>query len=359
MTEILTDEDAASARAAEQARLRKARREAKIKAGAENRLNRITGLGGGVPRDPAPAPANATTSTTEPLSTATPDAKPSAQHADPDEVDISEHFYQPQTTARIPPPTASDAQLRQLMLGLDQPGASAPGAAGAGGFPGMGGLPGLTPPPGMEDDPMMRMMMQMMGGANGPNGGGNPFAGMPGFGAAGPGTGNPLFPQQAQAQQPALPNRSASLWRLLHTLVALALGVYIALWTPFTGTKLARDRAAAAAAGSAEERAYLGLDLSGDGTVRSFFWAFATAEAVLLGTRFFLADRGKALGGAGGGFGGGIGGGILGLAVGFLPPGIKRKVDLVTRYGQVLGTVRGDVLVCVFVLGVASWVRGG
>lgn len=51
MTELLTsDEEAAAARAAEQARQRKARREAKIKAGAENRLNRITGLGGGVPR---------------------------------------------------------------------------------------------------------------------------------------------------------------------------------------------------------------------------------------------------------------------------------------------------------------------
>jgi hypothetical protein len=51
MTEVLSpEEEAASARAAEQARLRKARREAKIKAGAENRLNRITGLGGGVQR---------------------------------------------------------------------------------------------------------------------------------------------------------------------------------------------------------------------------------------------------------------------------------------------------------------------
>jgi hypothetical protein len=50
MAELSPDEDAASARAAEQARLRKARREAKIKAGAENRLNKITGLGGGVSR---------------------------------------------------------------------------------------------------------------------------------------------------------------------------------------------------------------------------------------------------------------------------------------------------------------------
>ena len=43
-------EDAAAARAAEQARLRKERREAKLKAGGTDRLNKIMGLGGGVPR---------------------------------------------------------------------------------------------------------------------------------------------------------------------------------------------------------------------------------------------------------------------------------------------------------------------
>lgn len=45
-----TTEDAAAQRAAEQARLRKAKREAKIKAGGTARLNRITGLGGGFQR---------------------------------------------------------------------------------------------------------------------------------------------------------------------------------------------------------------------------------------------------------------------------------------------------------------------
>jgi len=44
----LSAEDAASQRAAEQARLRKERREAKIRAGGSARLNRITGLGGGI-----------------------------------------------------------------------------------------------------------------------------------------------------------------------------------------------------------------------------------------------------------------------------------------------------------------------
>lgn len=46
----MSSEEAAAARAAEQARIRKERREAKIKAGGSARLNKITGLGGGVQR---------------------------------------------------------------------------------------------------------------------------------------------------------------------------------------------------------------------------------------------------------------------------------------------------------------------
>lgn len=46
----MSPEDAAAARAAEQARIRKERREAKIKAGGSARLNKITGLGGGIKR---------------------------------------------------------------------------------------------------------------------------------------------------------------------------------------------------------------------------------------------------------------------------------------------------------------------
>ena len=50
----MSAEDAAAARAAEQARLRKERREAKIKAGGASRLNKITGLGGGIQRGTTP-----------------------------------------------------------------------------------------------------------------------------------------------------------------------------------------------------------------------------------------------------------------------------------------------------------------
>lgn len=49
MTEaVSSSSDAAADRAAEQARLRKERREAKIKAGGSARLNKINGMGGRV-----------------------------------------------------------------------------------------------------------------------------------------------------------------------------------------------------------------------------------------------------------------------------------------------------------------------
>ena len=55
MTELTPEQEAAALRAEEQARLRKARREAKIKAGAAQRLNTITGLASGNPRGQFPS----------------------------------------------------------------------------------------------------------------------------------------------------------------------------------------------------------------------------------------------------------------------------------------------------------------
>ncbi|KAK0626092.1 hypothetical protein B0T14DRAFT_562034 [Immersiella caudata] len=340
MTETahLSAEDAAAARAAEQIRIRKERREAKIKAGASSRLDRITGLGGGIQRDPPPAPpASAPTPSASPAPTTPAPAPksqstPRQQHGDPEEVDISQHFYTPQSTQRIPPPRPADsdpdAQLRQLMsMGLGGP--PQPAGPGAGAFP-----------PGLDDDPMMRMMMQMLGanpgdtnampGAPGgspfpfpPGAGANPFMNMPGM---------PGAPQATAAA--AIPDRYASLWRLLHTAVALGLGLYIALWTSFTGSQADRERSKTAGGEMAD-------------SAKIFFYAFATAEAVLLTTRYFM-DRGRPIAG---------GEGILGMVVGFLPQPFKGYVEIGLRYGQIFGTVKADVLVCIFVLGVCTWVR--
>jgi hypothetical protein len=242
----------------------------------------------------------------------------------------------------------SEDQLRQMMLGFDPAG---PGMGG--GMPGFGGMPGLGGMPGMMggmpggadgEDPMMKMLQQMMGGGGpggpggpnpfGPGGGGNPFGPGSPFGA----------PQTA-----VVTDRYSAVWRLLHTAVALGLGLYIALWTSFAGTKLQRvESSVTGSIGRTKGQTdTVGMD-AGEGRFDSsrFFWAFATAEAVLLTTRFFFDRARKPTGG------------MLGMVVGFLPPPFKGYVEMALRYGQVFTTVRSDVLVCVFVLGVCSWLRG-
>lgn len=261
-------------------------------------------------------------------------------HADPDEVDISEHYYAPPTTNRVPtdsPGGMSEDQLRRMMLGFDPAGPDG----------GMGGMPpgGMGTPPGADgEDPMMKMLQQMMGGVGGP-GGGNPFAGLGAGGPFGAGGGaNPFGPPRQAA---VVTDRYSAVWRLLHTAVALGLGLYIALCTSFAGTKLQRNESSVTGS-IGGTKAGVGAEVEeGKFDSSRFFWAFATAEAVLLTTRFFL-DRARAP----------ATGGMLGMVVGFLPPPFKGYVEIVMRYGQIFSTVRSDVLVCVFVLGVCSWLRG-
>lgn len=264
-------------------------------------------------------------------------------HADPDEVDISsaEHYYRPETTNRVPPPNnfdpanMNDNQLRQMMLQFDSPA----GANGAqqGPMPpnpfaammGMGGGgPGGEGGPDAED-PMMKMLSQIMGGAaGGPGGAGmpNPFAAM---------NGQP----QPGAAAAAVPTDSyAAVWRLLHFSVAMGLGLYIALLTQFTGTKVERERGAFADTTASEEGV---ADLR-----KYFFWAFATAESVLLTSRFVL-DKGRT-----------PPSGMVQMVLGFLPGQWKNLASNVLRYSQIFRTIRSDMLVCVFVLGVCSLIRG-
>ncbi|KAL7944439.1 hypothetical protein V8C42DRAFT_346186 [Trichoderma barbatum] len=319
-TAISNDADAAAQRAAEQARLRKERREAKIKAGGSARLERITGVGGRVVGDSdSPAPSAPAT-----LSKA---SAPS-EHAtgDPAEVDISEHFFVPKKTSSrkpldgvfspSPEPSLSEAQLRQMMLGLDRPDQAGPGAGSAG--------PAL--PPGMEDDPIMKMMSQMMSAGS-----------IPGFGGA-DGASNPFanmnMPQQQAAVQ--LPKSSSvSFWRLIHALVALGLGLFFVLTSTFSGSKLERERTALTFEQEVDEEAERRKNL--------FFWTFATAEVLLLSTRFFLDKRSTNATG------------FVATAISYLPQPYRGYIELGQRYFQIFSAVRTDILTCVFVLGVVSW----
>lgn len=241
-----------------------------------------------------------------------------------------------------------------MMLGFDRPQTpNGTGAAGAGGMPQnpffdpsmfanmMGGASAEGGPGGPAagaDDPMMKMLTQMMGGAgagaggpgtNSPFGGANPFAGM----------------QQAQAQK-QLPDSYAAIWRVLHFILAMGLGLYIALFTGFLGTKVERERSTFAATTGATPDPHT-QDLFE--MKKYFFWTFATAETVLLTTRFFL-DRSR--NGASGSPG------MLWTIMGFLPDS-KWKTYVATglRYSQIFSTVRSDILTCVFVLGAASYLR--
>ncbi|KAI0884726.1 uncharacterized protein GGS22DRAFT_164222 [Annulohypoxylon maeteangense] len=359
MTESsLAAEDAAAAKTISQASLRKKRREAKIKLGGADRLNKITGLGGGIQRDPLPqsfsdpntAPEQTTTTSSSPAADATAAPAPE-QHGDPEEVDISEHFYKPPTTNRQPTPSdlpddISDAQIRQLLLGGMGGMGGTPPPPGANPFmnsPGLGPMPGME---GMDEDPMMKMLQQMMSGGGMPgSGGANPFAGTPmeglmgGLGGLNAGAGAPNPMQQAQQ---VATNKTANLWRILHAVFALGLGLYVAFSTTFTGSLAERKNASISSSGGG-----VGDVDTGDieRTRAYFFYVFTSVEAVLLTTRYFF-DKGRE-----------PPKGWMWTVTGFLPGRVKAYAQHALRYGQILGTVRSDALVCVFVLGVCSWLR--
>merc|ERR1711977_466373 len=272
--------------AADQARIRKERREAKIRAGGSARLNKITGLGGGVQRDAPPQPTV---------------SKPTD---DPEEVDISNHYYEPKARSS-----------RQTN----------PSSTPFAGFPGMGGMPGMEGMGGgaAGEDPMMKVLQQMMGGMPGEGAGGMPsFPGMP--------------PMPGQAAAPGDPY--AYLWRIVHAVFALGLGLYIAFATPFTGAKIARERSGLGFAG--------GDDVVISPSSVHFFWIFATVEVLLQTSRFFF-EKGRVQQG-----------GIMGMVMGFLPEPWKGYLALVARYSRIWTTVSGDAMVCVFVLGVCAWLKG-
>lgn len=240
-------------------------------------------------------------------------------HADPDEVDISDHYYEPKRGAPLTPePNISEEQLRLMMTSFER-GNNTPG--------------GMSPAPdGMQEDPMMQMMSQLMAGTGLPQGSMPPFPGMPGA-----------------APHVARSNPSTNLWRLLHALVALGLGLYIVILTPFSGSRIDRERAALSGTSPADpliaaSQPEMETDL--EHRKRLFFWTFATAESLLLTTRFFLLKKSP------------VPTGVVGTVLGFLPQPYKNYVEIVHRYGQIFTTVRADILACIFVLGVVSWIKG-
>lgn len=167
------------------------------------------------------------------------------------------------------------------------------------------GQPGSANP---QDDPMMKMLQQMMAG------------GMPGA-------------EGAQELQQAPPS-TTYIWRIVHTIFALSLALYVGIATKFTGTEVARA-----------ESKLVDDSLKG-GMATKLFLLFATAELVLQSSRFFL-ERGSL-----------PSSGIMGTLTQFLPEPWAGYIRTAGRYSIIYTTMMADALTIIFVLGLLAWWNG-
>lgn len=195
-----------------------------------------------------------------------------------------------------------------------------------------------------DQDQLFRMLQGMLGGEI-PNGmpGASEFPGM-GLEAllrasAGPNTTTTPQQQQQQQGQPTEWMTTANLWRILHAIFALGLGIYVALSTTFTGTKVERD------ADDLQSTGVLGAQNIQQARAW-FFYVFTSVETVLLTSRYMVEQ--------GAGF---TPSGWTWSVAGMLPQPFGGYARHALRYGQLFTTVRNDALFCVFVMGVCSLLR--
>ncbi|KAI9883810.1 MAG: hypothetical protein M1823_004420, partial [Watsoniomyces obsoletus] len=352
--------------AAEQARLRRERREAKIRAGGSARLGKITSMGGrpattedgksgasggGTTGSPSTTPSGIkpTSSSSERATRRTSTtATDGDSHEDPAEVDISQHFSPSPGNASTMAEQTQDImrllQQRTMWNNLSQSRPQTPQGRGQ----------------EEAQDPMAQLFSQLMGGSSPMGDGddtGGPTAGLPpalaqsfGGGGAPPSNPNGTTPR-------TLERDTTSIWRIIHAISAFTLGIYIVFFSAskdsFTGTSISRIKFA-----PGTEEIHMGLQPQQ--SPPKLFWMFATLELILQSTRFFM-ERGRLPGtsarGAGGGGVGGIGG-VLSTVAQFLPHPYGEYVRVAIRYGIMASTVVADALVVVFVLGCVAWWRG-
>ncbi|KAL8915119.1 MAG: hypothetical protein Q9171_000422 [Xanthocarpia ochracea] len=315
---ILSDESPVQ----KQARLRRERREAKIKSGGSTRLDKITQLSGRSAEEGlCTIHSQTATLYTELLLilVIAPPLPPIAQDSsipDPDEADISTHAYSTQPSTRSQAPTEAD--IRQLLR-------RAPSPQGAQSRPGQQQA-------GDQDDPMVRMLQQMMGGISGAEG--DDRNGLPPDLAALLGGGVAAYEPGTAGQGKVGKGESVEgyLWKIAHAVFALMLGIYITVVTTFNGASYSGMKTVP---GSIDEE-----------TGHRLFWIFATAEVVLQTSRYFL-EKGTI-----------TQSGWIGMVTQMLPEPWKTYAGLVTRYSGIWTTVVEDAMIVVFVLGCVAWWKG-
>lgn len=303
-----------------QARLRREKRNAKMAATGEERLAKIKGLNSGI----AP-PEEALGGPTVAPAASTPASAPKQATVvdDPDEVDISDHPYTSKNASQSGTPreggAAQDNPLQQAMMQMQAQQAQQAQQGGG------------------EEDPMAKMMQQLLGmqgggDPNDPNAMGgdlpqmaqmlNTMMGAGGMGGGGAG--------QAQPS-----TGSAYVWRIVHAISALAIAIWIALTTTFSGSKLSRSE-------------HVFVQDASFGLGSQPFYIFATAELLLQSTRYFV-EKGQLQGG-----------GILATIAnsGFVPEPWAGRVRTIGRYSTIYTTIVSDAMVVVFVLGAIAWWKG-
>lgn len=317
-TGVSTPEPEGETPTQKQARLRREKRQKKMAESGEERLARIKALNGGVapPAEVLGGPAAPSQSQAQ--------SQPRPQQAsvddDPDEADID-------TVSGINTPSQRGGRngqgqvdpLTQAMFQMQQQ--QQRGGQGA---------------DGAEDDPMVKMMQQLtglMGGnAQDPNDPNQP----PQIPAAlqalmgGMGGGNDKEAQKAPE------TGSAYLWRIVHAVFAVTLGIYITMTSTFNGTKLARSQSVYAS------------DTDSYGFGPRLFTIFVSAELLLQSTRYFV-EKGQLRGP-----------GFLAKIAnsGFVPEPYAQYIRIAGRYIAIAQTIMSDAMVVVFVLGLLAWWKG-
>ncbi|KAL9613936.1 MAG: hypothetical protein Q9167_001550 [Letrouitia subvulpina] len=291
--------------AQKQARLRRERREAKIKAGGSARLDKITQLSGR-------AVDQGQIFTTEP-----PDIQQnqSPSSADTNDAGTSNKSARPNLHTGAADSFGAARNLDNTELRHNRDGQPVTGFD-------------LNQQPSKDEDPMMRMLQQMIGGL--PNDRANAEADLPSDLAAM--LGGSTTRTASGTNSDDLSHSNANIWKIVHALSALALGVYIIMTTSFNGTRFLENKTA----GAGRQ-----LDIS-----PRLFWIFATAEVILQSSRFFL-DRGKSqeLG-------------WLGILARNLPEPARSYAKLVLRYCGIWTTTVADAMIVVFILGCVAWWKG-
>ena len=181
-----------------------------------------------------------------------------------------------------------------------------------------------------EEDPMMKMLQQLMSGIPGADGkGSGEEGGLPPGLAAMMGTGGVDTAGMA-GEEAKQEDTYGYLWKVVHTVFALVLGIYIIATSHAFKGDVSRG----------------GIAGAGNEGVVNTFWLFATAELVLQSSRFFL-ERGN----------GNQLRGWIGIVGNMLPEPWRGYVKLAARYSGIWNTAVEDGMVVVFILGCTAWWR--